>query len=82
MSGLLTRHSNESIVFRIERRSGVWQVTRDGKFCGDFLTRRSAVEAAEALAGAFEALGGVARVDAAPAKGDAAVQDASLRTRP
>lgn len=68
MSELLTRHANESIVFRVEQRAGVWQVTRDARFCGDFLTRRSAVDAAEALAKAFEALGGLARVETSPAK--------------
>ena len=46
-------------------RSGVWSVTRDHAFYGDFLSRAEALGQACAAARAVEALGGTARVLAA-----------------
>ncbi|MCR5879136.1 hypothetical protein [Phenylobacterium sp. J367] len=52
--------------FRAILRSGVWSVTRDHVFYGDFLTRAEALRQACAAAIAVEALGGTARVLAPP----------------
>jgi hypothetical protein len=55
-----------SCTFRAALRSGVWTVTRDEVFYGDFLTRAEAVRQACLAARAFEARGGEARVLAPP----------------
>ena len=52
--------------FRAALRSGVWSVTKDGAFYGDYLSRAEALRGACAGARAIEALGGTARVLAAP----------------
>lgn len=52
--------------FRASLRSGVWSVTRDHVFYGDFLSRAEALRQACAAAVAVEALGGTARVLAPP----------------
>jgi hypothetical protein len=59
---LINRHHNESAVFRVRVRSGVWEVARDGAFVADYLSRRDAVAGARAAAASFEAMGGVADV--------------------
>jgi hypothetical protein len=43
-------------------RAGVWQVTRDKVFYGDYLTREDALESACSAARSVEAGGGAARV--------------------
>jgi hypothetical protein len=48
--------------FRLSQRVGVWQVTRDHSFWGDYLSRKAAQAGACAAARSFEALGGSARV--------------------
>lgn len=48
--------------FRLAQRIGVWQVTRDHSFWGDYLSRRAAQAGACEAARSFEAGGGSARV--------------------
>ena len=56
----------KTCTLRATLRSGVWSVTRDDVFYGDFLSRAEAVRQACLATRAFEARGGVARVFAAP----------------
>jgi hypothetical protein len=58
--------AGRTCTFRTSVRSGVWQVTRDHIFYGDFLTREAAVRSACEAARSFEASGGLARVLAPP----------------
>jgi hypothetical protein len=57
--------------FRVRLRSGVWSVTKNDVFFGDYLTRAQAVEGARSAASKTDALlGGMGRVvveGAAPA---------------
>lgn len=48
--------------FRAQFRSGVWSVTKDEAFYGDYLTRDQALQSARAGARAVESRGGSARV--------------------
>lgn len=48
--------------FRARLRSGVWSVTKNEHFYGDYLSRAEAVRGACFAARAVEALGGSARV--------------------
>jgi hypothetical protein len=48
--------------FTAAERQGVWAVTRDGVFYGDYLSREQAIASAQAGARAIEARGGAARV--------------------
>ena len=48
--------------FRAHQRSGVWSVTKDEAFYGDYLTRDQALQSARAGARAVECRGGAARV--------------------
>jgi hypothetical protein len=59
--------SGRSCTFRVTKYGGVWQVTRDGVFYGDFLSRPQALRCACDAARTFDASGGVARVIAPPA---------------
>lgn len=49
-------------VFRIAAKSGVWTVTRNGRFYGDYLKEEHALESARCAAAAILAGGGVAAV--------------------
>lgn len=49
-------------VIHARLRSGVWSVTKNDRFYGDYLSKADAVSAACAAARAVEALGGTARV--------------------
>jgi hypothetical protein len=49
-------------VFRTSLRSGVWSVTRDAVFYGDYLSRTDALVGACSAARAVESLGGSAEV--------------------
>jgi hypothetical protein len=51
-----------SDLIRTELRDGVWHVTRNDKFYGDYLTQQSAVDAALKLSRDIERGGGVALV--------------------
>ena len=63
---LLGRDPAGACVFRAEGISGVWSVTRDHVFYGDYLSRAEAVSGACAAARDVEALGGTAEVRAGP----------------
>lgn len=49
-------------IFRTTTRGGVWHVTRDHSFYGDYHARQQAVDAAYGAARTVEALGGAAEV--------------------
>jgi hypothetical protein len=49
-------------LFGVKLRGGVWQVTRDGRFYGHYMTDQPAFDAAEAAARAVVASGGSADV--------------------
>ena len=61
MSAIGRRPSRGSI-FRAAQRSGVWSVTKDGQFYGDYLSREQAIRGACNGARAVEAVGGQAKV--------------------
>jgi hypothetical protein len=63
---LIARSRSASFTFRTGQRSGVWFVTKNDVFYGDYLTRGQAVEAACFGARAVEAQGGSAQVLAMP----------------
>lgn len=48
--------------FRVRLRSGVWAVTKDDAFFGDYLTRGHAIEGARTAASRADPLGGETRV--------------------
>jgi hypothetical protein len=56
----------EICTFRATQRSGVWQVTRDNVFYGEYLTRQEAVASACSAARSYEARGGMSRVLCCP----------------
>ena len=62
-------------MFRAEFRAGVWSVTRDRVFYGDYLTREQALSSACSGARAVEARGGAARVIAPPGETVVAHED-------
>lgn len=57
-----TPGSNRDITFRAALRSGVWAVTKNNVFYGDYLDRTQAIRSACYGARAVEAAGGQARV--------------------
>ncbi|WP_374469017.1 hypothetical protein [Phenylobacterium sp.] len=59
---LLLRDQHRTCVFRVRSRGGVWEVTRDHVFHGDYLTRGAALASACSAARSFEAAGGTPRV--------------------
>jgi hypothetical protein len=63
---LLGRDPAGASVFRAEGSAGVWSVTRDDVFYGDYLSRAEAVSGACAAARDVEALGGTAEVRTGP----------------
>ena len=54
-------------MFRAQLSAGVWSVTRDDDFYGDYLTRTEALVGACSAARSMEALGHVAEVRSGPA---------------
>jgi hypothetical protein len=55
-----TRHRSASSVstsIRIVLRYGIWQLTRNGRFYGDYVTRQEAFDAAKGIADAAAAHG-------------------------
>lgn len=72
------RETPRVCTFRISVRGGVWQVTRDGGFYGDYLSRSEAVASACSAARSLEAAGAFARVLTQP--GDVVIRhhDAKL----
>jgi len=65
-ASLILRDAGRSCTFRLRRRAGVWEVTRDHLFHGDYLTRGEALRSACSAALSFEAAGGTASVVATP----------------
>lgn len=61
---VVARGAPRSCVFQLSQRSGVWSVSRDTAFYGDYLSRAEATDAACAAARTVETLGGEARVSA------------------
>ena len=76
---LIARAPSRSCTFRTGERSGVWFVTKDQVFYGDYLTRGQAVEAACFGARTVEAQGGSAQVLETP--GDVVVPHQSLQRK-
>ena len=56
------RHSSKHCTFRASLRGGVWQVTRDYVFVGEYPSRAAVIDGAIQAALAYEAAGGRARV--------------------
>jgi len=48
------------LVFELRHRSGIWEVTQDGRFYGDFLSEREALDGAQAAVRSIVADGGLA----------------------
>jgi hypothetical protein len=76
---LIARAPPRSCTFRTGRRSGVWFVTRDDVFYGDYLTRGQAIESACYGARTIEAQGGTAVVLTMP--GEVVVPHQTLRRK-
>ena len=66
LTALDARRAGRTCTFRAASRGGVWQVTRDFVFYGDYLSREAAVQGACEAARSFDAAGGSARVLAPP----------------
>ena len=58
--------SNGAVAFRVRRRTGIWEVTRDSKFYGDYHAEALALEAAGAAIRGIQAGGGTATLFRAP----------------
>jgi hypothetical protein len=59
---LANRGPNRDTTFRTTLRSGVWAVTKNNVFYGDYFSRNQAIRSACYGARAVETTGGVARV--------------------
>lgn len=70
-----------SCTFRTGQRSGVWFVTKNDAFYGDYLSRSQAIEAACFGARSVEAKGGSARVVSMPGESPIAHQLAAANPR-
>lgn len=55
-------HPRPETVLRVANRSGIWSVTIDGKFFGDYVRRETAVTAASEKLNEILLSGGRARV--------------------
>jgi len=49
-----------ALVFELRRRSGIWEVTKDGRSYGNFLSEKEALESAQAAVRSVVAGGGFA----------------------
>jgi hypothetical protein len=58
-----SRRSDGVTRFKVRQRMGVWEVTRDGRFYGDYFAKDHAVDAATVAARAVVTKGGAADVD-------------------
>jgi hypothetical protein len=76
---LISRSPTRQSTFRTGQRAGVWFVTRDGVFYGDYLSLAQATEAACFGARTVEAQGGTAKVLAGP--GDVVVPHHDTRRK-
>ena len=59
---VIGRASGTSCTFRVSLKSGVWSVSKDGTFYGDYLSRAQAIASACLGARTVEARGGASRV--------------------
>ena len=62
LTAIVAGRSGRTCTFRAALRGGVWQVTRNYVFYGDYLSRQEALRGACEAARSFEAAGGAARV--------------------
>ena len=76
----LKRAAPRICTFRAGLRGGVWQVTRDHVFHGEYASREEAAEGACNAARSLEAAGGAARVLATP--GDTPIPHHTSRSKP
>lgn len=76
----LKRAAPRICTFRAGLRGGVWQVTRDYVFHGEYASREEASEGACNAARSLEAAGGAARVLATP--GDTPIPHHTSRSKP
>ena len=76
----LKRAAPRICTFRAGLRGGVWQVTRDYVFHGEYASREEAGEGACNAARSLEAAGGAARVLATP--GDTPIPHHTSRSKP
>jgi hypothetical protein len=60
--GVATPRSTTPTLFQVKCRTGIWEVTQDGKFYGDYAAEKHALAAAQAAAQAILAAGGTAEV--------------------
>ncbi len=74
---VIGRDTTRLCTFRVSSGGGVWQVTRDDAFYGDYLTRNEAVESACSAARSLEASGGRAQVVMSP--GDAVIRHQDIK---
>lgn len=58
--------ASKSVLFVVQRRSGIWNVTRDGVFFGDFVEEKNALEAAQTAGHAIFKAGGRAEITFGP----------------
>ena len=75
----LKRAAPRICTFRAGLRGGVWQVTRDYVFHGEYASREEAAEGACNAARSLEAAGGAARVLATP--GDTPIPHHTSRSK-
>ena len=76
----LKRAAPRICTFRAGLRGGVWQVTRDYVFHGEYASREEAAEGECNAARSLEAAGGAARVLATP--GDTPIPHHTSRSKP
>ncbi len=61
---------SRSVVFVVQRKSRIWNVTRDNVFFGDFIEEKNAVEAAQLAASNLIQAGGRAEITRGPINRD------------
>jgi hypothetical protein len=76
---LIARGPSRETAFRVAQRDGVWSVTKNNLFYGDYLSRPQAIRSACYGARAVEATGATARVLAA---GDEVIAHRDLAIAP
>lgn len=65
-NGRLHEPQSKSVLFVVQRRSGIWNVTKDGLFFGDFVEEKNALEAAQTAGHAIFQAGGRAELTFGP----------------
>jgi hypothetical protein len=77
---LIARGPVRDTTFQVSEQSGVWAVSKNGAFYGDYLSREQAVRSACYGARSVEATGGQARVFGPP--GNALISHRDLAIAP